>query len=111
MPQTYEERLAGDLWGAIREGSMHFEGRSAVQETLRRVTKRLGELGIDYAVVGGMALFAHGLRRFTEDVDILVTREGLRQVHQILEGSRYRPPFLGSKTCVTRKPESASSFW
>lgn len=97
MPQTYEERLAGDLWGAIREGSMHFEGRSAVQETLRRVTKRLGELGIDYAVVGGMALFAHGLRRFTEDVDILVTREGLRQVHQILEGSGYRPPFLGSK--------------
>ncbi|MDQ2686477.1 MAG: nucleotidyltransferase family protein [Armatimonadota bacterium] len=76
---------------------MHFEGKSAVQETLRRVTTRLGELGIDYAVVGGMALFAHGLRRFTEDVDILVTREGLRQVHQILEGSGYRPPFLGSK--------------
>lgn len=97
MPQTYEERLASDLWGAIGEGSMHFEGKSAVQETLRRVTKRLGELDIDYAVVGGMALFAHGFRRFTEDVDILVTREGLRQVHQILEGSGYRPPFLGSK--------------
>ncbi len=97
MPQTYEERLASDLWGAIGEGSMHFEGRSAVQETLRRITKRLSELGIDYAVVGGMALFAHGFRRFTEDVDILVTREGLRQIHQILEGSGYRPPFLGSK--------------
>lgn len=76
---------------------MHFEGKSAVQETLRRITTRLGELGIDYAVVGGMALFAHGLRRFTEDVDILVTRDCLRQVHQILEGSGYRPPFLGSK--------------
>jgi hypothetical protein len=28
---------------------------------------------ICYAVVGGMALFRHGLRRFTEDVDLLVT--------------------------------------
>lgn len=76
---------------------MFFENGGAVQAALRRITSRLNNLGIDYAVVGGMALFIHGLRRFTEDVDILVTPEGLRQAHEALEGSGYRPPFANSK--------------
>jgi hypothetical protein len=42
-------------------------------------------------------LFQHGVRRFTEDVDILVTREGLRTIHEALEGRGYVPPFQGSK--------------
>jgi hypothetical protein len=94
---TYEQLLDRDLGWALREGSMHFEEKSAVQLTLRRVTRRLAELGIPYAVVGGMALFFHGYRRFTEDVDILVTPEGLKEVHDRLEGSGYVPPFAGSK--------------
>ena len=44
-----------------------------------------------------MALFRHGFRRFTEDVDILVTREGLKTIHEQLEGLGYVPPFTGSK--------------
>jgi hypothetical protein len=44
-----------------------------------------------------MALFFHGVRRFTEDVDILVTREGLQKIHEHLEGLGYVPPFSGSK--------------
>jgi hypothetical protein len=54
-------------------------------------------LGIPFAVVGGIALFLHGYRRFTEDVDILVSREGLAEVHRQLEGRGYLPPFAGSK--------------
>jgi hypothetical protein len=57
----------------------------------------LAELGIDYAVVGGMAMFQHGYRRFTEDVDLLVTREGLKAIHEKLDGLGYSPPFQGSK--------------
>ena len=76
---------------------MFFENEGEVQKSLRRITARLNALGIDYAVVGGMALFLHGFRRFTEDVDILVTREGLAKLHEALEGSGYRPPFAGSK--------------
>ena len=96
-PSNYEDRLARDFRWAMNEGSRHFEERSAVQESLRNIAGRLNDLGIDYAVVGGMALFAHGLRRFTEDVDVLVTRDGLKAVHQFLEGSGYRPPFPQSK--------------
>jgi Uncharacterised nucleotidyltransferase len=94
---AYEKQLDHDRRWAFREGSMHFEKESAVHKSLERITRRLEELGIPYAVVGGMALFFHGLRRFTEDVDILVTREGLQQIHQRLEGLGYLPPFTGSK--------------
>ena len=94
---TYEDRLSQNRNWAFQEGSMHFENESAVHKTLNRIAHRLDELGIPYAIVGGMALFFHGLRRFTEDVDILVTRDGLRQLHDALEGLGYVPPFAGSK--------------
>src|SRR5262245_59388590 len=93
----YETRLQRDFGWALREGSMHFEEESAVQKTLRRIAKRLDELGVSYAVVGGLAMFFHGYRRFTEDVDILVTRENLKVIHEKLEGLGYVPPFTGSK--------------
>ena len=83
---TYEQLLSKDLDWAIREGSMHFEGGSSVHQTLRRITARLEELGIDYAIAGGMALFFHGFRRFTEDVDLLVTPKGLAAIHLNLDG-------------------------
>jgi hypothetical protein len=79
------------------EGDRFFQGTSEAHKTLRRIAKRLGELGIDYVVVGAMAMFQHGYRRFTEDVDLLVTREGLKEVHRALEGLGYRPPFQNSK--------------
>src|SRR5205085_1364121 len=74
-----------------------FDKANAVYRTLERITRRLEELGIPYAVVGGLALFQHGFRRFTEDVDLLVTREGLQRIHENLEGRGYVPPFTGSK--------------
>lgn len=94
---TYEQLLDRNLDWALREGSMHFEKDSAVHKSLRKITRRLEELGIPYALVGGMAMFFHGFRRFTEDVDILVTREGLREIHRQLEGLGYVPLFSGSK--------------
>src|SRR5438309_1195010 len=76
---------------------MHFEDKSAVHAALRRITTRLRELNIPYAVVGGMAMFYHGFRRFTEDVDILVTRPALAEIHRRLDGLGWVPPFQGSK--------------
>src|SRR5262245_15020634 len=94
---SYEERLNSDLNWALDEGSMHFDETNAVHRALRRITARLTELGIPHAVVGGMAMFFHGFRRFTEDVDILVTRAGLEELHRKLEGLGYVPSFQGSK--------------
>jgi hypothetical protein len=94
---AYEKQLDRNFDWALREGSMHFEEKSAVHHALRKITQRLEALHIPYAVVGGMALFFHGFRRFTEDVDILVTREGLQELHRQLEGLGYLSPFAGSK--------------
>ena len=90
-------RMNVDINWVLREGGTFFQNESEVQKSSRRITARLNDLGIDYAVAGGMALFLHGFRRFTEDMDILVTREGLAKLHEALEGSGYRPPFAGSQ--------------
>lgn len=93
----YERSLDQDADWALSEGSRFFEGTSAVQSALYKITRRLEEMGIPYAIVGGMALFSYGYRRFTEDVDILVKPEDLKEIHQQLAGRGYRPPFRGSK--------------
>jgi len=94
---TYEQQMGRDLEWALREGSLHFEKENAVHKALRKIAKRLTDLGIPYAFVGGMALFYHGVRRFTEDVDILVTPDGLKEVHRHLGGFGYVPLFQGSR--------------
>lgn len=93
----YEDRLSANWEWALSEGSRHFEERSAVHDALRKIARRLNQLGISYAVAGGMALFRHGYRRFTEDVDILVTPDGLARVHQELKGRGYVPLYARSK--------------
>jgi hypothetical protein len=81
----------------MTEGSRHFDKASAVHEALRKIASRLDELAVPYAVSGGMALFEHGVRRFTEDVDILVTKAGLTAIHGALPGLGYVHAFAGSK--------------
>jgi hypothetical protein len=67
---AYEQLLDRDPRWALKEGSMHFERESAVHKALERIFQRLEELSIPYSLAGGMALFFHGYRRFTEDVHI-----------------------------------------
>lgn len=94
---SYESRLNADPEWALNEGSRHFDERSAVHQSLSKITGKLSELNIPYAVAGGMALFRHGLRRFAEVVDLLVSKDGLRRIHAELEGRGYLPVFSGSK--------------
>jgi hypothetical protein len=44
-----------------------------------------------------MCLYRHGFQRFTQDVDIIVTREALARIHEELEGRGYVKPFAASK--------------
>jgi len=81
----------------LLEGSDYFMKRGRIYDTLNKITRRLREENIDYAVVGAMALSTHGFRRFTEDVDILTTPEGLDAIHKKLVGRGYLPAFPGSR--------------
>jgi hypothetical protein len=46
--------------------------RPANWDDLRAIAQFLLDAGVDYALVGGYALAAHGFARFTEDIDIVV---------------------------------------
>jgi hypothetical protein len=93
----YEQRLRTERAWGMDEGDRHFRRDSEVFRAMRKIARRLEDLGISYAVAGGMSLDAHGFRRLTIDVDILVTRESLQTIHERLEGLGYVPPFTGSK--------------
>jgi len=83
---------------AIRQTGRFFMKEGPVFQTLRAIARRLSELGIEHCVAGGMALVAHGYNRTTVDVDILVSEEGLREIHRHLDGLGYVPPFAQSKS-------------
>lgn len=68
-----------------------------VHRTLSNVARRLSEAGIDYAVLGGMALALHGFVRPTEDVDLLLSAEGLAKFQAELVGRGYVPTFQGAR--------------
>lgn len=94
---TYEEMLDQDPGWALSEGGRFFDEKGRVHEALRKIAGRLDGLNVPYAVAGGLALFGHGYRRFTEDIDILVTRDALKVIHKNLDGVGYLTPFKDSK--------------
>jgi predicted nucleotidyltransferase len=81
---------------AYQEGLQFFMGEGILNETLRRVTKDLENRGIEYSVVGAVALNSHGYRRFTEDIDLLLSKDGLEKFQKELVGLGYRPAFEGA---------------
>ena len=48
-------------------------------------------------VIGAVALTAHGYRRFTVDIDVVLTTEGLEAFREQLVGRGYRPAFAGAR--------------
>ncbi len=81
----------------MAEATRYFDGGGGVHETVARISRRLEDLGIPFVVVGGIAMFHHGFRRFTEDVDLLVTQHDLETIHERLDGLGYVRPFAASK--------------
>jgi len=100
---------SSSLWEDYREGSRFFMQEGNVYETLRSLVARLDREGLDYAVIGAMALVAHGYRRFTEDVGILLTPEALQRFREKVEGQGllppsflrfFRPPYVFFSACL-----------
>jgi hypothetical protein len=72
-------------------------GTSGVQKAAAGIARRLKDLGIDYAIVGAIALDVYGFRRLTEDVDVLITRDGLARFKDEWLGRGYVEVFPGGK--------------
>jgi hypothetical protein len=79
------------------EGLRYFMGEGTLQGTLARVSADLKERGIDYMIIGAVALMAHGYPRFTEDIDLVMTKEGLETFHRELIGLGYALVFPGAR--------------
>jgi hypothetical protein len=82
---------------AIRTAGRFFMKDDPVHQTLITITEHLTKLHIPYCVAGGMALVAHGYDRTTVDIDVIVTEESLKKIHQNLAGRGYLPPFSNSR--------------
>lgn len=94
--RTDFQKIISSPVAAYEEGLRFFMGQGTLNETLRRVVKDLERRGIDYNVIGAIALNQYGYRRFTEDIDLLLTREGLEKFQKELVGLDYRPAFEGA---------------
>jgi len=53
-------------------GSVPGFTRPATWEDVKLLARYFEEGGVEYAIIGGYALAAHGLSRFTQDIDVLV---------------------------------------
>jgi hypothetical protein len=83
--------------GAHQEGLEFLRGSGMMNDALRRLASDLEESGIEYSVIGAVALNQHGYRRFTEHIGVLLSAEGLERFREKLVGRGYRPAFDGAR--------------
>jgi hypothetical protein len=79
MPKT-------PLDDVLREAGAFFMKESPVHKAASRIAKELTKLEIPFAIAGGLAVGVHGHKRVTEDVDVILTAEGL---------ARFKAKWLG----------------
>jgi len=97
MAKPYEARLRESFDSTLQEAAEFFMGKGDVRATMRRLAARLAAEAIPYAVVGGMALGEHGYVRMTDDIDVLVTREGLARFTKACSGRGYTRTHPGAR--------------
>lgn len=102
------QKLIASPSDAYQEGLRFFMGEGVLNQTIQRVKRDLERAGIDYNVIGALALNQYGYRRFTEDIDLLLTKEGLEQFHALLVGLGYRPAFEGATRKFRTSQENVS---
>lgn len=81
---------------AIQEFDEFLMRTGKIYQTLQRLAQNLDRSAIEYALIGGMALVAHGYVRATEDVDVLLSPEGLEAFRQAYLGRGYVSAFPGA---------------
>jgi hypothetical protein len=91
------EQLGANLEAALEWLGAYFVNESPLQKAAEQIARRMDELGIDYAIAGALSLAAHGLVRATEDVDVLVSRDGLERFKEAWLGKGYSNLRAGGK--------------
>ncbi len=84
--------IQGTLIEQLRRDLVHSHDIAAALESLRR---RLSQEKIPFAVIGALALRHYGYVRHTEDIDLLLTPDGLEKLHATLVGRGLVPRGAG----------------
>jgi hypothetical protein len=90
------------------EGLRYFMGQGNLHGALAQLSSDLKHHGIDYMVIGAVALMAYGYPRFTQHIDLVMTPEGLEAFHRELIGLGYAPAFSGAKKRLRSTREGVS---
>lgn len=94
---TTSAKLRENFEKALQNMDDFAKGEAPPQKAAKRIARALEELGIPYVVAGGLAVAAHGLQRFTEDVGLILTRQGLEAFKARWLGAGWVERFEGSK--------------
>jgi hypothetical protein len=92
-PRVLERRFEQ----ALENAEQFFMKTGRIHQAAVTLAQRLDAAKIPYAIVGAMALGAHGYERMTSDVDLLLTGDGLARFKALHLGRGYVEKFPGSK--------------
>jgi hypothetical protein len=90
------EQIRDNYEAGLALARRYFMGDADVQRAAKRIATALGEMGIPYVICGGLAVTAHGHVRVTEDIDVLLSPEGLRRFKERWLGRGWVERFPGS---------------
>ena len=82
VDDRYEHWLRKSANERLRQACLHLERRGEVHEAFGRLRDRLQELNVPYATAGDMAMFAHGYRRSSLEIAVLVSHTGAAMIRE-----------------------------
>jgi hypothetical protein len=74
----------------LQEIGLFIQKQSPQHQAMRRLARRLKRARIPYAIMGAMAVNAHGSERTTKDVDVLLSRKGFERFRRVVVPNFYK---------------------
>lgn len=78
------------FWGRVAWILHSMAAQSRLGQQLEEIVAALGEAGVPFALIGGLAMAAHHVARGTTDVDLLADSESTQTVDQVVAKLGYR---------------------
>jgi hypothetical protein len=91
------EQIRKNYEDGLELARRYFMGDADVQRAAKRIAATLGQMQIAYVICGALAVTAYGHVRLTQDVDVLLTPDGLRRFRETWLGKGWVERFPGSK--------------
>ncbi len=96
-PRAIQVCMTTSMTEVLERAGAFFMGRSPIHQAAVRIAEALVDLEIPFAIAGALAANAHGYRRETEDVDLLMTSKGLARFKAAWLGRGWVERFEGSR--------------